>query len=150
MRSCTGTNSTVGLPDDIIISFLTPGNKLAKAIEAASRYHADLKANFHDFLELDESEQVGKIQAGFTNFYDISTVNPYVTLAAAGPWIITTKGAVIYDCGGYGMLGLGHAPEIVLTAMNQPHVMANIMTANVSQMQFTDRLEQEVGQKRGN
>ncbi|MBJ88741.1 MAG: lysine 6-aminotransferase [Woeseia sp.] len=149
MRSYAGTNSTVGLPDDIIISFLTPDNKLAKAIESASRYHAGLKANFRDFLELDESEQVGKIQAGFTNFYDISTVNPYVTLAAAGPWIITTKGAVIYDCGGYGMLGLGHAPEVVLTAMNQPHVMANIMTANVSQMQFTDRLEQEVGQKRG-
>jgi len=149
MRSYAGTNSTVGLPDDIIISFLTPDNKLAKAIESASRYHAGLKANFRDFVELDESEQVGKIQAGFTNFYDISTVNPYVTLAAAGPWIITTKGAVIYDCGGYGMLGLGHAPEVVLTAMNQPHVMANIMTANVSQMQFTDRLEQEVGQKRG-
>jgi len=149
MRSRTGTNSTVGLPDDVIISFLTPKSKLAKAIETASRYYADLKINFRDFLELDESEQVRKIQAGFTNFYDISTVNPYVTLAAAGPWIITTKGAVIYDCGGYGMLGLGHAPEVVLTSMNQPHVMANVMTANVSQMQFVDRLEQEIGQKRG-
>ena len=62
MRSRTGTNSTVGLPDDVIISFLTPKSKLAKAIETASRYYADLKINFRDFLELDESERSEKFR----------------------------------------------------------------------------------------
>ena len=50
------------------------------------------------------------IQSGLVNFYAHDAVNPYVSLAARGPWIITTKGAVIHDNGGYGMLGFGHVP----------------------------------------
>ena len=83
-----------------------------------------------------------------TNFYGDDAVNPYVAASAAGPWVISLKGAVIYDCGGYGMLGLGHAPEAVLDAMNQPHVMANIMTASLSQVEFIERLRREIGHTR--
>ena len=49
----------------------------------------------------------------------------------------------------YGMLGLGHAPEAVLGAMNQPHVMANIMTPAISQMRFIEALRKEIGHTRG-
>jgi acetylornithine/succinyldiaminopimelate/putrescine aminotransferase len=98
---------------------------------------------------MDEADQVKEAQADFTNFYDVKAVNPYVALAGAGPWIVTLKGAVIYDCGGYGMLGFGHAPDAVLDAMNQPHVMANVMTASVSQLDFTESLNKEIGHTRG-
>jgi acetylornithine/succinyldiaminopimelate/putrescine aminotransferase len=46
------------------------------------------------------------------------------------------------------MLGLGHAPESVLDAMNQPHVMANIMTASVSQAELIECLRREIGRTR--
>ena len=36
---------------------------------------------------------------------------PYVAIAARGPWVVTLKGAVLHDTGGYGMLGFGHTPE---------------------------------------
>ncbi len=61
---------------------------------------------------------------------------------------MSLKGAVIYDCGGYGMLGLGHVPEVILEAMNQTHVMANIMTATVNQVDFVERLNREIGHTR--
>ncbi len=63
--------------------------------------------------------------------------------------MVTLKGAVVYDCGGYGMLGLGHSPDAVQDAMNQPHVMANIMTASVSQVEFIEALREEIGHTRG-
>ncbi len=46
------------------------------------------------------------------------------------------------------MLGLGHAPEIVLDAMNQPHVMANIMTPSIAQLAFIASLKKEIGHSR--
>jgi acetylornithine/succinyldiaminopimelate/putrescine aminotransferase len=55
---------------------------------------------------------------------------------------------VVYDVGGYGMLGFGHAPEAVLKAMNQPHVMANIMTASPNKLDFIARLRKEIGHTR--
>ena len=76
------------------------------------------------------------MQAGFVNFYAEDAVNPYVALAARGPWVVTLKGAVLHDSGGYGMLGFGHTPEAVLDAMAKPQVMANIMTPSLSQLRF--------------
>ena len=75
-------------------------------------------------------------------------VNPYLAISALGPWIVTLKGAVVYDCGGYGMLGLGHAPKIALDAMKKSHVMANVMTPSISQMEFIQTLKNEIGQSR--
>ena len=46
------------------------------------------------------------------------------------------------------MLGLGHVPADALAAMNQPHVMANIMTASVSQLDFVAALRAEIGHTR--
>ena len=56
-------------------------------------------------------------------------INPYLPAAARGPWIVTLKGAVLHDNGGYGMLGFGHNPPAIIDAMSRPQVMANVMTA---------------------
>jgi acetylornithine/succinyldiaminopimelate/putrescine aminotransferase len=47
------------------------------------------------------------------------------------------------------MIGFGHAPPAILEAMNQPHVMANIMTPNFSQKYFVEALRREIGHTRG-
>ena len=85
-----------------------------------------------ELLALDEDEQIAAVQEGFINFYQEDAVNPYVALAGRGPWVVTAKGAVVHDSGGYGMLGFGHAPPAVLEAMARPHVMANVMTPSFS------------------
>src|SRR5690606_24666696 len=87
--------------------------------------------------------------AGFVNFYPQDGVNPYVALAARGPWIVTLKGAVLYDTGGYGMLGFGHAPAKVLEAMSKPQALANIMTPSLSQLRLERALRAEIGHSTG-
>ena len=49
-------------------------------------------------------------------------------MAAKGPWILTHKDEIIYDVGGYGMLGYGHSPSWLIETMAKDHVMANVMT----------------------
>ncbi|MDH3588137.1 MAG: aminotransferase class III-fold pyridoxal phosphate-dependent enzyme, partial [Gammaproteobacteria bacterium] len=73
----------------------------------------------------------------------------YVAIAACGPWIVTSTGAVIHDSGGYGMLGLGHSPAAVLKAMNRRQVMANVMTPSASHRRFIIALKKELGRTRG-
>jgi len=148
MRQFGGPAMTTGLDDKVILDFLPDAPELADAIKRAYEDFLELKKSHADYLALDESEQINQAHAGLTNFYAEDAVNPYVALSAAGPWIISVKGAVIYDCGGYGMLGLGHAPANVQRAMNKPHVMANVMTANISQLEFTTSMKREVGQTR--
>lgn len=148
MRSTGGTAQTTGLSDEVITRFLARRPELGTAIERAYDAFLAMQKTNPAFLDLDEARQVRDAQAGFTNFYDVEAVNPYVAAGAAGPWIVTFKGAVVYDCGGYGMLGLGHAPKAVIDAMNKPHMMANIMTATASQMSFTEALRHEIGHTR--
>ena len=148
MRDHGGAPATHGLTDEIILDFLAERDDLTLAIERGYDAFLALKESHADFLALDESEQILRSQKGLTNFYRPDGVNPYVAVGAAGPWIVTLKGAVVYDCGGYGMLGLGHAPPAVLDAMNGPHVMANVMTPSVHQLRFTQRLQREIGHTR--
>ena len=149
MRDYGGSPLTQGLADCIIQDFLDDGYaELAVAIERGYEQFLSLKQSHADFLLLDESDQISQAHDGLTNFYAEDAINPYVAVSASGPWIVTLKGAVIYDCGGYGMLGQGHAPLAVLEAMNKPHVMANIMTASVSQLEFVKRLRKEIGRTR--
>ncbi|MGB5334161.1 MAG: aminotransferase class III-fold pyridoxal phosphate-dependent enzyme [Woeseiaceae bacterium] len=148
MRDCGGPAITRGLTDDVVLDFLKDRADLATAIDRGYAAFLSLKESHADFLALEESEQIRRSQEGLKNFYATDGVNPYVAVAAAGPWIVTLKGAVVYDCGGYGMLGFGHAPQFVLDAMNQPQVMANVMTPSISQLEFTKRLQQEIGHTR--
>lgn len=148
MRDHGGDAVTLGLEDEVILDFLADRADLATAIDRGYRAFLALRKSHAEFLALDEREQIFRSQEGLTNFYRTEAVNPYVAVAAQGPWIVTLKGAVVYDCGGYGMLGFGHSPAAVLDAMNRPHVMANVMTPSLSQLEFVERLKKEIGHRR--
>lgn len=149
MREFDGAVRSVGLPDEVIEGFVKSDPDLIEAIDEAYAAHLALRSCMPDFLHLDEMEQIKQVQADFINFYPEDGVNPYIALAAHGAWLITLKGAVVYDAGGYGMLGLGHAPKAILSVMARPQVMANVMTPNLSQLKFGKALRKEVGQNRG-
>ena len=149
LRAHAGARRTPGLDDATIEHFAASHPALVEAIDAAAREHALLREEFADLLDMDEDAQRVAVQAGFVNFYTQDTVNPYVALTARGPWIVTLKGAVLYDTGGYGMLGFGHAPKDVLDAMARPQAMANIMTPNLAQLRFDRALRREIGHARG-
>lgn len=149
LRAHTGQRLTHGL-DDATVERLAKGHPdLAAVIEAAAAEHARLKGEFAELFDLDEAEQLRAVQAGYVNFYADDAVNPYIALAARGPWVVTLNGAVLYDAGGYGMLGFGHTPAAVLDAMARPQVMANIMTPSLSQLRFDRALRKEIGHTRG-
>jgi len=148
MRNYGGSALTRGLPDDVISAFAAQDPRLGEAVEVAYSEFTALREERVELLALDEQDQIREIQSDFVNFYANDAVNPYVGLAGRGPWLITLKGAVLYDAGGYGMLGFGHNPIPVLEAINQPHLMANIMTPQVSQKKFTNRLRREIGHTR--
>jgi acetylornithine/succinyldiaminopimelate/putrescine aminotransferase len=149
IRAAAGPAWTRGLADDVVEAFAARDPRLARAIETAVESRAAVEGTFGESIRLSEKELCRRLQARILNFYPAPSINPYVPLAAAGPWIITTHGAVVHDSGGYGMLGLGHAPERVLAAMNQPLVMANVMTPSFSQFRLTERLAKEIGRTRG-
>ncbi len=149
MRQAGGAIRTRGLDDATIQAFLAHDDNLAAAIDAAHGIFVALRTDMSDVVALDEPAQIQLMQEGFINFYPDDAVNPYVALAARGPWVITLKGAVVHDSGGYGMLGFGHTPERVLAAMAQPQVMANVMTPNLGQLRLTRALRAEIGHTRG-
>ena len=148
LRKRGGEIRTHGLADDIIERFAASSPELNLAVDEAVIRHRSLLAEFPDLMELDEDAQSANILEYFVNFYADDAVNPYVALAARGPWIISNRGAVIHDSGGYGMLGLGHGPETILRAMSGNQVMANIMTPSFSQLRMARALRREIGQNR--
>ncbi|WP_266169890.1 aminotransferase class III-fold pyridoxal phosphate-dependent enzyme [Dyella subtropica] len=149
LREFGGAPQTTGLDDATIERFAASHPQLAQAIGEAVAQHRALRAELADFLKLDEAEQMKQAQAGFVNFYPDDGINPYLPAAARGPWVVTLKGAVIHDNGGYGMLGFGHNDEAIREAMSRPQVMANVMTPNVSQMRLAKALDRELGRNRG-
>ena len=148
LRARKGQRRTPGLDDATVARFAAGHPELVAAIEAAAAEFARIEADFADLLDLDEDAQAQAVQAGFVNFYPQDGVNPYVALTARGPWIVTLKGAVLYDTGGYGMLGFGHAPAAVIEAMAKPQALANIMTPNLSQLRLDRALRAEIGHSR--
>ena len=150
MRNFGGEILTHGLKEEILKKFISHDQNLRSAIESAYEHFVVLQKEKPDFLLLSEKEQIKLAQQNIVNFYANENVNPYVAISAMGPWIVTLKGAVIYDCGGYGMLGLGHSPKLALNEIKKPHVMANVMTPSLSQMEFIDILKKEIGHSRTN
>ncbi len=149
LRAHAGSRLTIGLDDAAIERLAVSHPDLSRAMQAAATLHAGLDQESAELLELDERAQVDAVQSGFVNFYADDVVTPYVALAARGPWVVTLKGAVLYDAGGYGMLGFGHTPDAVLEAMARPQVMANVMTPSLSQRRFDRALRAEIGHTRG-
>lgn len=154
LREFGGKPRTTGLGDAIIERMAASDPLLGEAIAEAVARHRELRAELGaagmaDFLKLDETEQLARAQAGFVNFYPDDAINPYLPAAARGPWIVTLKGAVVHDNGGYGMLGFGHNNPAIEAALARPQVMANVMTPSVSQLRFTAALNKELGRSRG-
>ena len=150
MRRKVGESITHGLNDDEIALFLDHDRKLAHAIEDAHAALHSIEAEFGTaYINRNELELITDLQSGFVNFYNPATVNPYVALAARGPWIVTSHGAVVHDNGGYGMLGSGHGPTEIIDAMSDNWVMANVMTPSFSQKRLEQRLRAELGHTRG-
>ncbi|RDS85459.1 aminotransferase class III-fold pyridoxal phosphate-dependent enzyme [Dyella psychrodurans] len=149
LREFGGKPRTTGLDDATIERMAATDPLLGQAISEAVARHRELRAELGDFLKLDESEQLAHALAGFVNFYPDDAINPYVPAAARGPWVVTLKGAVVHDNGGYGMLGFGHNNAAIDAALARPQVMANVMTPSVSQLRFTQALQRELGRHRG-
>ncbi len=149
LRAHGGKRRTQGLDDATLLRLSANHPELAHAIAAAAAEYARVRGEFADLLDLDEDAQIRAVQDGYVNFYSMDAVNPYVALAARGPWVVTLKGAVLHDSGGYGMLGLGHTPDAVIAAMARPQAMANIMTPNLSQLRFDRAMRKEIGHTRG-
>ncbi|MCX7554170.1 aminotransferase class III-fold pyridoxal phosphate-dependent enzyme [Marinicella sp. S1101] len=148
LRSAKGDVITHGLKDEDVNKFIEIDPDLVTAIELASQELEKVKTDYPELIDMDEADQLAFIHADYINFYAADAVNPYVALAGKGPWIVTLKGAVLHDSGGYGMLGAGHGADHVLEAMARPHVMANIMTPSFYQKRLSDLLKKEIGQGR--
>jgi acetylornithine/succinyldiaminopimelate/putrescine aminotransferase len=148
LRDAAGPRVTTGLSDAAVSQFASADLDLRRAIAEAFEAREALRALHDDVFRLPEPQACEAVQEGFLNFYDAASVNPYIALAARGPWIVTAHGAVLHDSGGYGMLGLGHGPEAILPALSQPWVIANIMTPSFSQRRFIDALRNECGHTR--
>jgi len=149
MRNYGGPALTRGMTDEVLSRFEKSDDRLAEAVREAHAAFQQLCIDEPELLAMDEQDQIQAIQSGFVNFYAEDAINPYVALAGNGPWIVSLKGAILYDTGGYGMLGFGHSPAAVLESMNQRHVMANIMTPNLSQKYLLELLRNEIGHTRG-
>jgi acetylornithine/succinyldiaminopimelate/putrescine aminotransferase len=149
LRTAGGSARTTGLDDATLLRFAASHADLVAAVDAAVAAFTESGEDYSDLLGMEEEEQLRAVQADFVNFYAEDAVNPYVALAARGPWVVTLKGAVLHDSGGYGMLGFGHTPESIIAAMAKPQVMANIMTPNLSQLRLATALKREIGQTRG-
>ena len=149
LRKRSGVVRTYGLDDDTINRLSARFPDLPAAAQAAAEQFAAIQSEFAELLDLDEQAQIDAVQSGFINFYADDAVSPYVAIAARGPWVITLKGRVLHDSGGYGMLGFGHTPANVLEAMAKPQVMANVMSPNLAQLRLSRALRAEIGHTRG-
>jgi len=149
IKAYAGPRATDGLSPEEIERFHARDPKLRKAIEHAAESHAALQEDFAELLKMSEEDLCATLQADYVNFYVDEAINPYVAIAAAGPWIVTSHGAVLHDSGGYGMLGLGHAPEATSDPIGRRWVMANVMSPHFSQRRLATRLKREIGHKRG-
>lgn len=88
---------------------------------------------------------IDQVQSGWCPLYPKHSRQPYVPATAHGPWIGTTDGNVVYDAGGYGMLGWGHNPPWLKDVLAKDQVQANIMTPSLSQPRFVRALWDSIG-----
>ena len=149
LRAHGGAVRTTGLDDASLLRLAERFPELTAAARAAVAEYEAIKGEFAELLELDEQAQIKAVQAGFVNFYDDDAVSPYVALAARGPWVVSLKGRVMHDSGGYGMLGFGHTPANIIETMSKPQVMANVMGPSLAQLRIVRALRKEIGHTRG-
>lgn len=145
MRNAAGAHKSVGLPDAVLKQF-EDDSRLNEVIAAA---HTEWKGLDRDTTYgMDEDKLIAKIFQGFQHLYPEVTRQPYVPIAARGPWMVSLHGAIVHDSGGYGMLGMGHNPVKQLEAMSEERVMANHMTPSLVHIDFINALKAEIGRSR--
>jgi acetylornithine/succinyldiaminopimelate/putrescine aminotransferase len=145
LRKLTKVPAACGLSNEEVTTFLKHDPFLPRAIERAIKNLKKLQEEFPKLTQCDEAELLKKLPAKFLSFYPPETSSPYIPLSAQGPWIITYGGGVIYDTGGYGMIGHGHNPDFLEDLLSQPQVMANIMTPSFAQYRFTEKIQENIG-----
>lgn len=148
LRTSSGPATTTGVSDRWIDAFADDVS-LRRALSLAESSWAALREDERALVQAPESEAAAKLQGGYANFYSPDSISPFVALAAAGPWVVTAYGAVLYETGGYGMLGGGHNPEHVQPHLGSPQVMANVMTPGFAQRRFMGALMCECAYGRG-
>ena len=126
-------NKYVGLKLNYVRNFLKFDNNLNKL----------LKNKCYN----NEIPKISTVQNKLQSFYHDKYIQPFIAYDAKGPWIKTLESNYIYDAGGYGMLGFGHNHKKIDEALCKPQVMANIMTPNLLQKTFTDKLCEEIGNR---
>ena len=124
-------------------------SKLLKVFKNDSNLN-EVKKLFNFYSNIGKSFKLNQntnssLQDNILNFYNKDTISPYVPIAAKGPWIVSNEGKIIYDTGGYGMLGYGHSPEWALNVLSKEHVMANVMTPSYEQSILTEKLKEKIG-----
>eukprot|EP00747_Dinoflagellata_sp_TGD_P061729 gnl/TRDRNA2_/TRDRNA2_152655_c1_seq5.p1 gnl/TRDRNA2_/TRDRNA2_152655_c1~~gnl/TRDRNA2_/TRDRNA2_152655_c1_seq5.p1 ORF type:complete len:515 (-),score=119.73 gnl/TRDRNA2_/TRDRNA2_152655_c1_seq5:40-1584(-) len=145
MRKAAGKRITAGLSDEFLLRF----GKDLRLHEAVNNAYAIWKGlDPATTYQIDEEKYIQQVFSGFQHLYPEATRQPYVPLAARGPWMVSLHGAVVHDSGGYGMLGFGHNPPAVLEAMRQDCVMANHMTPSLAYPEFFNALRTEIGRSR--
>ena len=88
IRGNAGQAKTTGLDDKTLTDFLEVDPTLRHAIEDAGEiYDQMIKDGHGDLLKMEEQALSDKLQKGLVNFYPENQTNPYVSLAARGPWI---------------------------------------------------------------
>lgn len=148
LRASSGLATTAGVSDRWIDAF-ADDTSLQRALSLAESSWEALSEHERALVKAPESEAGAKLQQGYANFYPPASISPFVALAAAGPWVITAYGALLYETGGYGMLGAGHNPEHVEPHLGSPQVMANVMTPGFAQRRFMSALARECAYGRG-
>jgi len=148
MQARVGSHATLGLSTAQLQPFLKDP-QLIQAVTEGDAAQQRLLKEFPALAKESEERLMDLVQGDFVNFYAEDQRNPYLPVSGRGPWLVTFHGAVIHDSGGYGMIGFGHGPDLVIKALATPQVMANIMTPSFSQMRLGQRLKQEIGFRRG-
>ncbi len=149
LRDAAGPARTTGLDEETLGERLQRDRLLQQAIHEAGEERQRLTDEEQALLALPEEEACRRAQEHLVNFYPADGINPYIPLAARGPWIVTTHGAVIHDSGGYGMLGMGHNPPEILETLGAPMAMANVMTPSLAQRRLGELMRREIGHRRG-
>ncbi|RMD84267.1 MAG: aminotransferase class III-fold pyridoxal phosphate-dependent enzyme [Candidatus Dadabacteria bacterium] len=149
LKEASGRPFTEGLEESWIAKFEKIDTNLVDAVEGALFAWSNLQDEEKELLKEDESKVIRICQEGILNFYSVDSVSPYIPIYAKGPWIVTAYGSVVYDTGGYGMLGFGHNPDVTKDISASGRVMANVMTPSFAQKRLVDVLKKKIGIQRG-
>ena len=91
MREKVVGGHTVGLPDETLRACAAKSPELERAVEQAYNEQTKLINEFPHLAKLTEPMLILALHNGYVNFYPEDQSNPYVPVAAAGPWIVARQ-----------------------------------------------------------